>query len=174
MKTLSRISILSLLAGVLLTGSASAQSKIGFVDVEKIVQSLPEFKGIDTKLRTLRQTYEDTLRLIQSNFQARAETYQKQQALMSPDARQKEEADLNTMREQYLQFQQERLGAQGTLAQVQEELLAPIRDKVRAAIEKVAKEEKYSGVMDKAMCVYLDTKYEITFKVLDYINRGSN
>lgn len=174
MNTFFRIGLLFLLGGILLAESASAQSKIGFVDTEKIVQSLPEFKNIDVKLRTLRQSYEDTLRMIQTTYQARVDTYQKQQTLMSPEARQKEENELNSMREQFLQFQQERLGAQGTLAQVQEQLLSPIRDKVRAAIEKVAKEEKYSGVMDKGMCVYLDTKYEITFKVLDYINRGSN
>jgi len=167
--------ILSCVAVILLgANAATAQVKLGIVDVEKIVQQLPEFKGIEAKLRGLRQSYEDTLRAIQASFQTRLENYQKQQSLMTAEARQKEEADLNQIRDQFLSYQQERLGSTGSLAQVQDSLVAPVRERVRTAIERVARDEKLSAVIDKGYLVYAEPKLDITFKVLDYLNRGTN
>ena len=60
------------------------------------------------------------------------------------------------------------------LAQRQAELIQPIREKVRAAIEKVAKDEKLSAVMENSVLIYFDSKLDITYKVLDNIRRGTN
>ena len=127
--------------------SANAQVKLGFVNTETIVQQMPEFKDIDAKLKTLQSAYQDTLRAMEINFKTRSEAYQKQQSMMTADARAKEEEQLRGIAEQYQQYQQDRFGPQGVLAQRQAELIQPIREKVRAAIEKVAKDEKLSAVI---------------------------
>jgi outer membrane protein len=155
-------------------GSLSAQTKIGIVDVEKIIQQMPEMKGVEAKLKAMKGAYEDTLRAIQANFQAKLESYQKQQGMLSPEAKQKEEGDLQNLRDQFLQYQQDRLGQGGALVQMQETLIQPIRERVKGAIDRVAKDEKLQAVFDKAMLAYSDPKLEITFKVLDYLNRGTN
>lgn len=157
---------------LVMSPTMQAQVKIGVVDFETIFRQLPEAKTIENRLRGLRQSIEDTLRNGQAALQARFETYQKQQALMSAEARQKEEAELVQLREQLVAYQQDRLGQQGALAQVQDSLLAPVRERVRSAIERVAKEEKLGAVMDKSIVAYFDPKLDITFKVLDYLNRG--
>jgi Skp family chaperone for outer membrane proteins len=57
-----------------------------------------------------------------------------------------------------------------------EKYLDPIRSKVRAAIQKVSKEEKISLVLDKTSTaiLYFDDKFDLTYKVLDTIKRGNN
>ena len=154
--------------------SANAQVKLGFVNTETIVQQMPEFKDIDAKLKTLQSAYQDTLRAMEINFKTRSEAYQKQQSMMTADARAKEEEQLRGIAEQYQQYQQDRFGPQGVLAQRQAELIQPIREKVRAAIEKVAKDEKLSAVMENSVLIYFDSKLDITYKVLDNIRRGTN
>jgi outer membrane protein len=153
--------------------TADAQVKLGFVDSEAIVTGLDEFKVVETKIRTLQTSYQDTLRAYEANFKAKLESYQKQQALMTAEARTKEEEQLKGMEQLYYQYQQERFGQQGTLAQVQAQLLQPLKDKVRTAIEKVAKDEKIAAVMEKGLLIYSDSKMDITFKVLDYLKRGN-
>ncbi|MGZ8510012.1 MAG: OmpH family outer membrane protein [Chitinophagaceae bacterium] len=53
-------------------------------------------------------------------------------------------------------------------------MLLPVNEKVRAAIEKVAKDEKLSAVMETGMMVYYDKKLDITFNVLAYLRRAEN
>lgn len=170
-KVLVRISAVLLIVGA--AAQAQAQTKFGFVNAEKIISQLPEIKDIDQKLSALQTSYADTLRAIEQNYKAKLEAYQRQQAMMVPEAKAKEEEALRLMEQQYNQFRQERLGPQGTLAQYQAQLMQPVREKVRAAIEKVAKEEKLAAVMDEGAFIFVDTKLDITFKVLDYLKRGN-
>ncbi|MGA0046293.1 MAG: OmpH family outer membrane protein, partial [Candidatus Kapaibacteriota bacterium] len=59
--------------------------------------------------------------------------------------------------------------------QMRESFLRPIREKVQKAIADVAKEEKLTMVLDKAVGVvlYSEDSADITFKVLDRMKRGS-
>ncbi len=174
MNVFIRTSALAVLTLFAVMGSAQAQVKLGFVNTETIVQQMPEFKDIDAKLRTLQSAFTDTLRAMEINYKTRLEAYQKQSTMMTADAKAKEEEQIKGIVDQYQQYQQDRLGPQGKLAQRQAELIQPIRDKVRMAIEKVAKDEKLSGVMENSVMIYFDQKLDITYKVLDNLRRGTN
>jgi outer membrane protein len=152
--------------------SAQATSKLGFVDFEVIIKELPEFKTVESKLQTLQKSFQDTLQMIQAQYQQKLENYQKQRELMTPDARAQEEQAIGQIRDQYLQFQEGRLGQQGVYFQTQAQLLAPIRERVRGAVEKVARDESLVAVLENSLFVYYDKKFDITYKVLDYIRRG--
>ena len=52
----------------------------------------------------------------------------------------------------------------------------PIKAKVYKAIAVIGKQEKMNFVLDKSSngaVLYADPKYDITYKVLDYLQRGS-
>jgi outer membrane protein len=167
---------LLIVAAALIPSIASAQQnpvKLGFVDFDVIIQQMPEFKQVESQLKDLQKQYEDTLKTIQSNFQEKLDAYQKQQSLMNPDTRAKEEANINAIREQFLQYQQDHFGQQGIFAQKQAQMLQPLRDKVRAAIEQVAKEQKLTAVVETGVVIYYDKKLEITYKVLDALNKAN-
>jgi outer membrane protein len=112
--------------------------------------------------------------MMQKDFEQRIEQYQKQQAMMAADAKKKEEESLQALRMRFLQYQEEKLGAQGEIARMRESLLKPIRDKVQDGINNVAKEEKLTIVLDKTggLVLYSEDKLDITFKVLDRMKRG--
>jgi outer membrane protein len=169
------IAPLLVIAFVALTASAGAQTapiKLGFIDTEVIVQQLPEFKDIDAQLKKEQGRYEDSLKAMQADFQSKAESYQKQQGLMNAETKAQEEAKLNAIRDRYAQFQQEALGPQGALAQLRVKLIQPVQEKVKSAIERVAKDDKLSAVMETGTMAYYDKKLDITYKVLDYLHRG--
>lgn len=183
MKSLHRTHIRSLFGALALTvvafgfatSDASAQNvKMGFVNFEEIIGKLPEFKEIESQLQTLQQSYQDTLRTIQTEYESLVDSYQKQQTLMNAETKAAEEQKIVAVREKFLRFQQERLGQNGTFVQYQAKLLQPMRDKVRGAIERVAKSEKLTVVLESNTTVYFDEKFDITFKVLDYLKRGTN
>ncbi|MCK5571447.1 MAG: OmpH family outer membrane protein, partial [Bacteroidetes bacterium] len=62
------------------------------------------------------------------------------------------------------------------VAKETERLLEPIRQDIRMAITKVAKDENYSFVFDKTeqiqILLYGDPAHDLTFKVIDNLKRG--
>jgi outer membrane protein len=156
------------------TPAAAQNVKMGFVSFDEIISKLPEFKQIEGQLQTLQQKYADTLKMIETEYQGLVESYQKQQAMMNAETKASEEQKIMAVRDKFLRFQQERLGQGGAFQQYQAQLLQPVREKVRSAIERVAKSEKLTVVLEANTTVYFDEKSDITFKVLDFLKRGTN
>ncbi len=154
--------------------SLPAQVKIGVVDSEVILQQLDEAKRADQILKELERKYRDSLQKIEQQYIAEMQKYEKQKGMMTEQARQQMEQRILALREQYLAFQQEKFGVTGEIAQKQQELLQPIREKILQAIEAVAKAEKVNFVFDKAApaLLYFENKYNLTYKVLDYLQRS--
>jgi Skp family chaperone for outer membrane proteins len=91
---------------------------------------------------------------------------------MSAEAKRKEEESLNALRQRMIQYQEVKTQE---MQLMREEFLRPIREKVKQAIAVIAKEEKLNMVLDKAagIVLYSDDTSDITFKVLDRMQRGA-
>lgn len=153
--------------------SASSAMNIAIVDVETIVKELPEAVEADKKLKEIGTKWQDTIITWRKDLEAKFQQYQKQKSMMPADQQQKEEESLQTLNMKIMQYQEEKFGNQGELASLREKFLEPIRNKVRTAIESVAKDEKFNMVLDKGSSVvlYSEPKYDITYRVLDRIKR---
>jgi outer membrane protein len=168
------IAAVVLIACVAAPSTSRAQSvKVGIVNFDEIISKLPEFKQVESQLQGIQQRYMDTLKAMQTNLETMAASYQKQSALMNAETKNAEEQKIVAARDELLRYQQERLGQGGTFAQIQAHLLQPVRERVRGAIEQVAKSEKLTLVLEASATVYFDDKTDITFKVLDYLKRGT-
>ncbi len=163
---------------VISADNASAQKErtasIGVVEIETIVKAMPEADSADKMLKDLGQKYRDTLQAMEKEYTTKLDNYDKQKSMMSADQKKKEEDALKQIQMKYAQFQDEKFGVQGEIAQLRDKLLEPIRAKVREAIEAVAKEEKLNFVFDKgsSALLYSEDKADITYRVLDKIKRG--
>ncbi|MFP4527385.1 MAG: OmpH family outer membrane protein [Candidatus Kapaibacterium sp.] len=154
---------------------AQKSFKVGFVNVELIVTEMPEAQQADKILKDLGKKYQDSLLAMQSEFEQSLSSYEKQKSMMPPDQQAQEEEALQTLQMQILQFRETKFGQQGEIAQLREQYLEPIREKVRKAIEKVASEEAMNVVLDKgsSAVLYNEEKLDITYRVLDRIKRGN-
>ncbi len=152
----------------------SFATKIGIVDLETIAQSLDKAKQAEKDLQVLAQRYQDTLVNMQRELEEAVAAYQKQKTMMPSDQQMKAEQELQAQQMGLQQYYQERLGQQGLLFQKRAAVLEPIRNEILEAIEKVAKKEKVTVVLDKngPSVLYSQTKDDITFKVLDLMQRG--
>src|SRR5574344_414132 len=177
MKNVSKIFTI-LVAIITLTIGANAQTtknkelKIGVVDVEKIVKEMPEALQADQTLKKLQKTYQDTLNTMQNDLVARAENYQKQRGMMTADKQKAEEESLRVAEQALYSYKDTKFAE---ISEKREIYLAPIRQKVSNAIEAVAKDESLGFVLDKGNgnILYSEEKYDITFKVIDKMKRGS-
>ncbi|RKR82559.1 periplasmic chaperone for outer membrane proteins Skp [Mucilaginibacter gracilis] len=139
-----------LVAGCMLfTGNmiANAQSKIGHVNFNAIIDQMPDTKVISAQLQAYQKTFIDQLTVMQSELQVKANAYDTQKATMTDAVRQLKEGELQDIQKRMQDYQ---TTAGQKVDAKKEELGKPLFDKVRLAISAVAKEKGYGYVIDSS------------------------
>ncbi len=134
---------------LLMSVSAIAQN-ICFVDVNKVLERVPEYK---TAQETLDQTAEKWKQDIAAEYAKVDEMYRKYQAdevLLDERARKQREDEITAKEKSVRELQKQKFGPDGALNKKRQELVKPIQDRVYAAIEQYANERSYDFIFDKA------------------------
>lgn len=156
---------------------AQSPQKIGYVDSQIILTQLPEAIKAQSDLDALTQKWSNQLDSMKMALQQQYADVQKQIATMTEEQKQIKQKELIDKEQQIYQFQNQKFGQQnGEIYQRQETIFAPVKEKIYAAIEKVAKEEGMQFIFDKSgdiLLLYADEAFDITFKVLDSLKRGA-
>ncbi len=156
--------------------TASAQQKIGFVNSSKIFAELPEAKEAKQKLEALAKPIQDEIEKREKAIQDKLDEYKKKEALMNEAAKRAAQQEIYDMDQKLREYKLEKLGSDGELAKQQERILNPIKEKILKAIERIAKELKYSFVFDQTetipVLLYGEPASDLTFKVIDRLKTG--
>jgi len=143
----------------------SAQ-KVGYVNSQEIIALMPDVQEAKSNLETYgTQLEKRAQQMYQSLEQKVAVLRQKQETGdISPKQLEIESAALAQEEQKLREFQAQ---SQGDIANKQNELLAPILDKVQAVIDEIAKAESYTYIFDSSQGVilYADETTNITDKV---------
>lgn len=126
---------------------ASAQStvKIGLVDTAAIIQVLPDTEQAQKKVADTSKKYEDEYAKLNEEFKRMYDEFNAMSPDELPAIKERKTRELQDYTAKIQQFEQT---AQQDLARMQQELLAPIFQKVRDAVESVGKEGNYSLIED--------------------------
>lgn len=124
---------------------AQAQSKIGYINSNQVVDQMPETKTIQKQIQDYQKTFVDQLTALNTELQTNAQGYDAKKATMTDAQRTAKEAELQDQNKRLQDFQQQ---AQQKVGEKTNELSKPLFDKVRGAIQTVAKEKGYSYVFD--------------------------
>ncbi len=124
---------------------AKAQSKIGYVAVDAIVDQMPETKAAITTITAYNKQFIDQLTTMNNELQSKGQAYQAQRATMTDAIRTAKESELSDLQKRFQDYQNT---AQQQVQAKQAELGKPIIEKVRAAVAQVAKEKGYAYVIN--------------------------
>lgn len=156
---------------------SQSQLKLGYVDSEVILTQFSEAIKAQGDLDALTNKFSAQLDSMTLVYQQSIADYQKQAETMTDAKKTEFQQRIVKMEQDLVDFRRAKF-TQGTgeIYKKQEELFAPIKTKIYAAIEKVAKEETMQFVFDKSgdiILLYADSAFDITFKVLDRLKRGN-
>lgn len=154
-----------------------AQAKLGYVDSEVILTQFSESIKAQGDLDAFTNKLSAKLDSMTLAYQQSIADYQKQAETMNEAKKTEAQQKIVKMEQDIMEFRRAKF-TQGTgeVYKKQEELFSPIKAKIYAAIEKVAKEEAMQFVFDKSgdiILLYADSAFDITFKVLDSLKRGN-
>ena len=146
MKNVVKIFAVCSLIFLLATSSQSQTvQKIGYIDFNGLVAAMPGVDSVKIKLQAYQKTLSDQLDAMRAEFENKYLEYQQGSSGMSDLIKQTKEKELQDLQGRIDAFQQK---AQTDLQAKQTELLAPIVTKAKGAIKDVAKENKYSYIIN--------------------------
>jgi len=164
---------------LVLSSSVFAQTplKIGYVDSEVILTQFSEAIKAQGDLDALTSKWSAQLDSMTVNYQKSIADYQKQAETMKDAQKLEAQQKIVKMEQDIMDFRRAKF-TQGTgeIFKRQEEVFAPVKTKIYDAIQKIAKEEGMQFVFDKSgdiILLYADSSFDVTFKVLDRLKRGS-
>ena len=119
--------------------------KFGKVNTQTIMQALPDVARANGELEALQKQKEKDLKLMQDEFQRKADEYQKGQSTMNATAKQQKETELQGLQQKIQQAYQDNSQA---MQKLQQEKISPITDRLVNAIKAVGKAGGYVYIMD--------------------------
>ncbi len=119
--------------------------RIGYVDPQHIMRSMPEMAAIERRLQNFVERKRQEFAEKEATFRQEVEEYQQKMAVISDEAKRQEEERLAELNLELQEFQQ---NFQQEVQERQFELLEPLLDKIQDAIESVADERGFTFVLN--------------------------
>ncbi len=126
--------------------TASAQApKFGHVNTQEIIQAMPEFIAARTEIEKLAEQYKADLKQMQDELEKKAQAFEKEQASLPENIKQRRNQELNDLYQRIMQTGQDNDQA---LAKAQQEKMQAITSKVLEAIKGIGQEGGYIYIME--------------------------
>ena len=134
------------LAVVLVMSSTSLfAQKFGRINTGEIISTMPEMKQMQENLEAFGKTLQESIEAINVEYTTKMQDYQKNYSTLPEATREMKAKDLQDLLARREQYQQ---AAQQDYERKNNELMAPIVEKAKAAIDKVSKAGGYLVVFD--------------------------
>lgn len=130
---------------ILSTSTLFAQQKIGYINSDELLMSMPEAKKADAEISAYAKTFQDQLGQMQKELETKYKAYEAGVKTMTEAMKDVKEKELQDLQNRLQSTQQ---SAEEKVSNKRQELLKPITEKADVAIQAVAKEKGYSYIFD--------------------------
>jgi outer membrane protein len=139
------LSVVAILVVFSFTSHAQNPQKIGYVDFNSLIAAMPGIDSVKIKMQKYQQTLSDQMDAMSAEFENKYMDYQSKASTMSDLIKQTKEKELSDLQGRIDAFKTK---AQQDLQAKQQELLQPFITKAKDAVKDVAKENKYTYVIN--------------------------
>ena len=140
--------ILFLMAFVALTTVSMVAQKIASIDVNAILESMPEYKTAQKNLDQSAAKWRQDVAKEYDKIKGMYNKYQAESVMMTDEMRKQKEDEIMAQEKQVRELQKSKFGPEGALFEKRQELVAPIQEQVYTAIEEYADEKGYDFIFD--------------------------
>ncbi|NLO11268.1 MAG: OmpH family outer membrane protein [Candidatus Cloacimonetes bacterium] len=167
--------VLVLAALSMLTLGMAQAVKIGYVDTDRLLFESNEAMEIQRLFNLDRQNWSNQLRAINEEIRSMEQDYEIDRLTKNEAAKREALARIDTKKAEAGQMLNDYFGEGGLAEQRYNELIDPLTAKIREAIDKVAKNEKYTIIFDVSYptVLYAAPSIDITDIILMEINKDT-
>ena len=174
MKKYFLISIL-VLSTVIQSNAQSRGVKIGYIDMEYILQNVPDYSEAKSQLEQKAQKWKQDIEAKKVDIAKLKDALKTERALLTKELIDEREEEIKFQETELLDFQQKKFGPNGDLITQKAVLVKPIQDQVFTAVQDIAEAKKYDFVFDKASdltMLFSAKRYDISDQVIRVITRA--
>jgi outer membrane protein len=164
--------VVSILAFVTLTAFTVSAQKVGYVDTDYILTSIPEYKAAQGEIDKLSVDWQKEIEAKYTEIDKLFKAYQADAILLTDDMKKKRQNEIINKEKEVKELQKQRFGVDGELFKKRQELVKPLQDKIYNAVKSVAERSGLGIVLDKAgqvSIIFANPKYDKSEEVLTYM-----
>ena len=125
--------------------SQAAALHYGYLSVDSVLHSLPDYTIAKHKLSDLKAKYDAEMKRVEDEFNTKYQFFLQDQQELAPSILQKRQAELQELMDKNVAFKAK---ARQLLQEAEEEAMSPIRDKVNTAIRLVGEKRGLAFVLN--------------------------
>ncbi len=131
--------------------SVEAQNqRIGFIDSEYILEQVPEYEGVEQRLRQLSESWREEIEELDEEIDNLEQEFEAREILFTPEVRRERQQEINNKKRERERYINSRFGPDGDYFRQQRELLRPIQRQIVEATNAVAERDGYDFVFDRS------------------------
>ena len=130
--------------------STAKGQKFAYVDTDYILNKIPDFQQAQDKLDVLSADWQKEIENKYADVEKMYRAYQQEKVLLTDEMIKKREEAIITQENNAKNLQKKYFGPKGSLYIKRQELIKPLQDKIYAAIEQLANQNKYQIIFDSS------------------------
>jgi Skp family chaperone for outer membrane proteins len=168
---------LFIILALIVVNTSQAQTKstkIGYIDMEYILQNVPDYKEAQTQLEQRAEKWKQEIETKKLAINKLKEALKAEKALLTNELIDERETEIKFLETETLDYQQSRFGVNGDLMRQKSALAKPIQDQVFTAVQDIAEAKKYDFIFDRSSdltMLFAAKRYDVSDQVLRIITR---
>ncbi len=166
--------VLSIVLLVCVNGFAQRGVRIGYVDMEYILENVEEYRDATTQLNTKAEKWKKEIELKLSTVEQMKKDLMAEKVLLTDELIAERQEEIQILETEVFDYQQDRFGPQGDLVLQKKLLVQPIQDQVFVEVQKIGKNKKYDFIFDRSadvVMLYSEKRHDISDLILREIAR---
>tara|TARA_R110000851_G_scaffold61343_4_gene140962 strand:+ start:28117 stop:29034 length:918 start_codon:yes stop_codon:yes gene_type:complete len=176
MKTNKLLFLTFILLSFGFAAQAQRGARIGYIDMEYILENVPEYKEASTQLEGKVQRWKKDIEKKSKEVEQMKLNLSNERVLLTNELIEEREEEIKILEDEMLDYQQDRFGPNGDLMIQRRQLVQPIQDQVFNIVQEIAENKKYDFIFDKSadvVMLFAAERNDISDVVLRSINRAA-
>jgi len=168
------VSILLLCATMAVTAQRAAQQRIAYIDMEYILENVPEYLDAQNTLDAKVTKWRGELDKLSRYIEKLKSDLANERAILTQDLIAEKEDEVTLKQQELRRLESLYFGPNGDMFLLRKQLVKPVQDQVYNAVQSIASRRNYDFVFDKSselVMLYSNKKHDISELVLNSIVR---
>jgi outer membrane protein len=147
--------ILVVIVALIIAAPTFAQQKFGHIDSATLLELMPEKALAEKELEAFAKEFQTALEAMAKEYESKVASFQQTEKDMIPTVRNTKVREISELERRIQEFQTQ---AQEEIGKKEQDVLTPIIEKARKAIDEVAVEQNYTYIFDNSQGLLLFAK----------------
>lgn len=160
----------------LAANSQSRGVKIAYIDMEYILNKVPDYASAKSQLEQKAQKWKQEIEVKKNDINKLRESLKAEKSLLTKELIEEREEEITYLETELLDYQEKRFGPKGDLMSQKSVLVKPIQDQVFTIVQDLSEQRKYDFVFDKSSdltMLFAANRHDISDHVVRRLTRSA-